>query len=356
MSGYPSSAELATALEYFWHPVATEEELGTSGGPMPVRLLGRELVVARLGPESFAALDDRCPHRSTRLSVGTVYCGTIRCAYHGWRWADDGRCVEIPSAPGTPVPSRFRQRAYEAQAKHGLVWVRLRPGAPTTVPPHPARTDPEMRVVDGAPYIWPTSAPRRVENFVDLAHFAWVHDGTLGVRDHPVPPDVHLERHDGELRFEFVPPALPDAGETALLGHSAYRMPMPLTVDIEFCTGGRGGGRRHLWMTASPLDEHTCRSFWSVARNDELDLPDAEFIAFQDRVLAEDQPVVCNQRPPEVPLDPREELSVRADRVSLEYRRWLAELALAGRHGPEAVAQALGVAPLCPAPSATLPG
>ena len=38
---------------------------------------------------------------------------------------------------------------------------------------------------------------------------------------------------------------------------------------------------------------------------------------------------MCNQDPPELPLD-ASEVSVRTDRVSIEYRRWLRELALAG--------------------------
>lgn len=62
-----------------------------------------------------------------------------------------------------------------------------------------------------------------VENFVDLAHFAWVHDGTLDNREHPVPPDVEARRVNAELRFEFVPPAVPPQAATALLGPSRYR-------------------------------------------------------------------------------------------------------------------------------------
>jgi phenylpropionate dioxygenase-like ring-hydroxylating dioxygenase large terminal subunit len=58
-------------------------------------------------------------------------------------------------------------------------------------------------------------------------------------------------------------------------------------------------------------------------------------------VLAEDEPVVRNQTPPEMPLEPGVELSVRTDRVSIEYRRWLRELALAALEGPEAYAAAL---------------
>lgn len=52
--------------------------------------------------------------------------------------------------------------------------------------------------------------------------------------------------------------------------------------------------------------------------------------------------VVCNQIPAELTLEPTAELNVKADRVSLEYRRWLRELAGAGRLGGDGVAAVLG--------------
>jgi phenylpropionate dioxygenase-like ring-hydroxylating dioxygenase large terminal subunit len=201
-----------------------------------------------------------------------------------------------------------------------------------------------MHMVAGEPYTWPTGAARRVENFVDLAHFAWVHEATLGNRDHPVPPDVEVSRVAGELRFEFVPPPVPGQTATALTGPSRYRMPMPLTVDIEFSIAGTPGARRHLWMTASPVDPGVCRTFWSVSRNDLLDRPDEEFLEFQRVVLAEDEPVVCNQEPAELPLEVTFELNVKADKVSVEYRRWLRDLAGAAIRGPAALAAAMGAA------------
>jgi vanillate O-demethylase monooxygenase subunit len=343
--GPPTTDDLWVAFEYFWHPVATVAELQAAGGVMPTRLLGRDLVVARLDAETVAVLIDRCPHRSTRLSLGAVDRGALRCAYHGWRWGADGRCVEVPSAPGLVVPERFRQESFDTRVEHGLVWVRPKPGAPTVVPPLPAATDDTMRIAAGEPYAWPTGAARRVENFVDLAHFAWVHDGTLGDRAEPVPPDVAVERGAGELLFSFEPPPVPGQQETALIGPSSYRMPMPLTVDIEFAIADRPGVRRHLWMTAAPLDRGVCRTYWSVARNDGHDQPDEEFLEFQRVVLAEDEPVVCSQVPPEMPLEAGAEVHVKADKVSREYRRWLRELASAARTGPAALGPALGVKP-----------
>lgn len=326
---------LDAALELFWHPVATLDELREAAPhPLAVDLLGRRLALADLGERVLATVD-RCPHRSTRLSIGSVEPEGIRCAYHGWRFGPDGRCDDLPAMPEGPIPGRACLETFDAEVAYGLVWVCLDGSAGTSIPACPAWTDGTMRVLTGAPYTWPTSAPRRVENFVDLAHFAWVHDGTLGRRDQPVPQLPEIRREDGELRFEYRPPDQP-VEDTAMFGSSRYRMPMPLTVNIDFTLDT--GAHRTLWMTASPVDRGTSRSFWLVCRDDDLDEQrDADHLAFQQVVLDEDEPVVCNQEPAELPLEPGTEVSVRTDRVSIEYRRWLRELAEAADLGPASV-------------------
>jgi vanillate O-demethylase monooxygenase subunit len=182
-----------------------------------------------------------------------------------------------------------------------------------------------MRAVSGEPYTWPVSVERRVENFTDLAHFAWVHDGSLGDRRRPEVPLPEIRREAGALRFGYLPPALA-SDPTALTGASDYTVPIPGTVHIDFDVPGVG--RRALWMTASPLDGDRCRTFWFTCRSDDLPGDDAPHLEFQALVLAEDEPVIRGQHPPGIPWsgDDRE-LSVPTDLVSLAYRRYLLDLA-----------------------------
>ena len=369
-SAESEATALTAALGRFWHPVATVDEVRrTATGLLAVTLLDREIVIAELNVDvnrnsngemngelnddsngesndvvanatsdpscrsQFVAMDDRCLHRSTKLSVGWVDTDGVRCAYHGWKWDGGGRCIDIPSMPGAVIPTKAKVRAYRVQERYGLLWVCLDESSDEAVPAFVAAGDDSFRVVAGEPYTWPVSALRRVENFVDLAHFAWVHVGTLGRRDQPVPPIPDIERVDGELRFVYDPPKDFPADGAAMYGWSRYRMPIPCTVSIEFVLGD--GARRVLWMTASPIDLETCRCFWFMARTDDLDGSDDPHIEFQRIVLAQDLPVVTNQVPRSLPLEPAQELSVRTDRVSIEYRRWLRELVGAeiGRHG-----------------------
>ena len=83
------------SLRKCWHPVAWAHEL-SEGEILPVELLGERWCVARLG-DRVAALRDECPHRRSPLSAGSIVGDTVQCAYHGYRFAADGRCVEIPA-------------------------------------------------------------------------------------------------------------------------------------------------------------------------------------------------------------------------------------------------------------------
>lgn len=336
---------LEAALSKAWHPVGTVAELAaTPGGcgPLPVRLLGRDLVIADLGsgPVCFT---DRCAHRSVRLSVGAVEDGCLRCAYHGWAYGADGRCVEVPSLPDGPIPARAAVTRHDCAVAYDLVWVRLDGSVPTPLPVHTAWDEPGMRVLSGAPYEWSASALRRIENIIDLSHFAFVHDGSLGRRDQPVPPVPEVTRVGPELRFTYDPPAVPDElSEHALATASEYRLVMPTTVDLRFTYPD--GRARHLWFHCTPLDASHCRTYWTMARTDDHDGDDDAYLAFQHRVVGEDEPVATSHVPPDwLPLEPGQEISVRTDKVSIEYRRWLRDLAFDALSGPTAFAHALGL-------------
>ena len=329
------------AWRYFWHPVCTVEELRAAAAdgnrPLAVTLLGERLAVADIGGR-VAALQDRCIHRSTKLSVGRVEAGGLRCAYHGWLYGVDGRCREIPSMPDYPIPDDCRVGAHDAAIEYDLVWVRLDSSLDTRIPGCPAYADAAFRCVAGEPYTWPTSAARRLENFVDLAHFPFVHDGSLGDRRQTLVPIAKVDRLNRELRFRFVPSPEMQLPGVALMAPTDYRLWVPFTVNLEFFFPD--GERSQLWMSASPVESGVCRSFWFTCRTADRDGPDRPHLDFQALVLSEDLPVIEAQEPPEIPA-PAEEYSVRTDKVSIAYRRWLRELSKAADEGADAAGRCL---------------
>ena len=78
------------------------------------------------------------------------------------------------------IPSRARLTAYPAAEHLGLIWVCLSGEPVYPLPENPYFGDESFRHIEVEPYNWNCALPRRIENYVDFGHFAWVHDGVLG--------------------------------------------------------------------------------------------------------------------------------------------------------------------------------
>lgn len=322
---------LHVAMRRFWHPVMWADDL--ADGPAAATLLDEPIVVVRLGAE-VAAFRDLCVHRGTALSLGWVDGEHLICAYHGWTYNRDGVCTRIPATHGDNIPRKARLTRYRAQERHGLVWVCLTDAEPTMpIPEFPEFADPTYRTIKIPSYDWACSAARRVENFVDFSHFPWVHEGILGDRARPEIPDHEVVRNETMLRFELgiEEPANPLKADVAdgkvQREPSTYTLSMPFTVHLDQPLPDE----RHfvLFLATSPVGAKQTRSFTWNARNYQLDpSEDQGFIEFQQTILEQDRVVVESQRPEELPIDLTQELHIRGvDRVSIDYRRWLAELA-----------------------------
>ncbi|PWT82700.1 MAG: iron-sulfur cluster-binding protein, Rieske family [Acidobacteria bacterium] len=100
-----------------WHPVLRSKDLRDR--PVGVRLHDNELVFFRTTSGKIGCLDDICPHRRMRLSLGTVVDDRLRCSYHGWAYDCEGR----GTTPGTPK-LHVQIGHYDAVERHGAIWVK----------------------------------------------------------------------------------------------------------------------------------------------------------------------------------------------------------------------------------------
>ena len=87
-------------MRRYWIPAAKSEEIPTAGGaPARVKLLGEQLVLFRSSDGELGLIDEFCPHRRASLAYGRNESGGLRCLYHGWKVACDGRVIESPPEP-----------------------------------------------------------------------------------------------------------------------------------------------------------------------------------------------------------------------------------------------------------------
>src|SRR5262245_61141020 len=122
-------------MRRYWQPAALAEELPPGGDPLPIRLLGEDLVLFRDEQGRVGLLGAHCAHRGADLSYGRLENGGLRCLYHGWLYDVSGQCLEQPGEPaGSTFCQRVRQKAYPVHEAGELILAYLGPGEPPCVP------------------------------------------------------------------------------------------------------------------------------------------------------------------------------------------------------------------------------
>lgn len=253
------------SLHNYWYIAATERDVRRK--PQCLTLFDRHYVVFHAGNGRFAAMEDRCPHRNAPLSAGKVCNGQIRCPYHGWQFAADGRLARIPALDGQALPA-IRIPTVHCTAQDGYVW--LCPGNPATPAPLPfphlneaGWTSFRMRTRFAAP------VAQCLENFLDCPHAVYVHDSWFrSATGKPVRATLRHLADGAEVEYENEPREqswvwrlLQNSG-TEMRHTDRFIAPATSRVDYRF------SDRKHYIITSSctPISEnetevHTVISF-----------------------------------------------------------------------------------------------
>jgi phenylpropionate dioxygenase-like ring-hydroxylating dioxygenase large terminal subunit len=147
------------------------------GGVVPLRLLGRDLVLFRGEDGKASVLDAHCPHLGAHLGHGgKVEGGCLRCPFHGWRFTGSGACDDIPH--GAMKPAKVKTRSWPLAEVNGMLMLYFDPKG--AKPAFEVPVLPELRS-DG----WSAFERRRwtvrahvqepIENVVDPMHFHHLH-------------------------------------------------------------------------------------------------------------------------------------------------------------------------------------
>jgi phenylpropionate dioxygenase-like ring-hydroxylating dioxygenase large terminal subunit len=177
-----------------------------------------------------------------------------------------------------------------------------------------------------------SSAGRQLEGFLDVSHFAFVHEGTFGERNNTVVPNypVELTRHG--FRADYLS-TVPNYGKDFKhLSPPGFQWRRPFEVWFPFTAKLTvffpNDGKLHILNAASPISAKESRVFVPICRNFDKEAPLEATLEFNHQVFAEDKEVVESQCPEELPIDLSQEIHIRADKSSIAYRQGLAKLGL----------------------------
>jgi len=268
------------------------------------------------------------------LSSGAVEGDWLRCPFHGWAYAGDGRCTLIPSnGADSPIPNGARARAYPVQERGGYIWVYMGVACGRQ---RPVLEVPEELVstewVVGRHYDdVAANYTRVVEQTIDVAHVPWVHRRTIG---HAMIPDARIDRpmvtRDTGLSFYFKGP-MPNSLEVFQRlnqrwapGSSTPRDGLHFDMPNLFRVF-QGGMIMGLY--AVPLDEANSRIYQYVARGWLRRAPVLSALLtwlslrINRVIVREDIRMLELQSLKRMPEGSAKEFQVRADRGEIYYRK-----------------------------------
>ncbi len=114
-------------LRRSWQPVCLSSELGEL--PLKLTLLSEQLVAFRTRHGEIGLLDLHCSHRGASLEYGLPTEEGIRCCYHSWHFACDGRILETPNDPNSSLKQRMCHPAYPVHEYRGIIFAWMGPPA-----------------------------------------------------------------------------------------------------------------------------------------------------------------------------------------------------------------------------------
>lgn len=184
-----------------WLAIADSKEI-PNGKPIGIKRLGEWLVLWRDSQGRVIVQLDKCPHRSAKLSLGSVTENTITCPYHGFQFAPDGTCRLVPETGRGAV--NLKVRNYAVREEHGFIWVWHEAEAgPIGDPPWFDNIDSKF-CYSQLTRTWPTHITRCIENQIDYTHLPFVHKQTIGRESNPQQKPVFTL--DGErIRIQVNP-------------------------------------------------------------------------------------------------------------------------------------------------------
>jgi phenylpropionate dioxygenase-like ring-hydroxylating dioxygenase large terminal subunit len=207
------------------------------------------------------------------------------------------------------------------------LWVTL--GAPERFFDMPESREADRRAVYCGGVRVRASGLRLIENFLDLAHFPYVHSDILGTEARPEVAryEVEQRRDVDELwatKCEFFQPRAAASSEGGQISRYMYRVVTPFNVMLYKTPPTAPNRWDVIALFVQPVEEDI-----SIAHPFMLVIDDtsseAELIGFQQMIFLQDKIVLENQRPSLLPLQPGRETPTRADLSSILYRRWLKE-------------------------------
>lgn len=257
-------AYLRRGLRDLWYPVVASWEV--SSAPLGITRLSENIVLWRDHNGQVHALEDRCPHRGARLSMGWNLGDRVACWYHGVEVDGAGVVKDVPAVSACPLVGTRCLRSYPVQERHGAIFLYFATDADAPVP----ALDLPEELEDQAQYSnflctagWKCGYEYAIDNVMDPMHGAYLHAASHSMAEGDRSAEMQIAPTDSGFVFEKI-------GQRGVnfdwveFGHGGgFWLRLSIPYRPQFGPGGP------FWIVgmAVPVDETNCRVFfWRIRK------------------------------------------------------------------------------------------
>lgn len=232
--------------------------------------------------------------------------------------------VRVTRRDGQPIQSDLR---------YGFVWACI--GTPS----QPIVDVPEygvegMCTLTGGAIAVRASAGRVIENFLDLGHLGFVHAGYLGAEPRNEVEAYSVEQlPQGGILAKNCKVSQPSGGMGAhgeTLMDYTYRVKRPFVASFDKFYVSEQPHTDTMYIFAQPESaERTVAHTLVFFKDCGYSKDDLAYVRqIMQLIFLQDKPILENQFPKLLPIGSKMEMPVLADKASVAYRRWLADLGM----------------------------
>ena len=283
-----------------WYPVLPS--WAVAGSPVGITRLSENLVLWRDEHGAVHALEDRCPHRGARLSLGWNLGDRLACWYHGVEVDGTGTVRNVPAVHPCPLEGKRAVKHYPVQEIRGGIFVyfgdALHPEPCPLALPEELTSDEYGAILCFAK--WKCNYRYAIDNVMDPMHGAYLHalshsmasgDKTANMQLRKTPTGIIFEKtNQRDVNFDWT-----EFGDTGA---------MWLRLAIPYRPNAGPGGNFGIAGFVTPVDEDHCLVFFWRTRKCSGWVRDAWQFMFRTKleglhwaVLEQDRFVLENMAP-----------------------------------------------------------
>ena len=346
-------------LKNTWYVACLPEEL--TDKPLGRTICNEQMVFYRGAAGKAVAVEDFCPHRGAKMSLGYVCEGHLVCGYHGLVMGCDGKTVSMPGQRVTGFPA---VKSYPVVERYGFVWVW--PGEAALADPAKIQHLPWAESSEwgygGGLYHIGCDYRLMIDNLMDLTHETYVHATSIGQKEIDETPCRTRTEGDEVITSRFMngikpPPfwqaalrmnGLPDDQLVDRWQICHFTPPSHILIEVGVALAGQGGYEAPDNVKASsivvdfitPETDTSIWYFWGMARK--FKPQDAQLTAQirtgQGKIFAEDLAVLEAQQANLLNYPERRLLMLNIDTGGVQARKVLNRLIDQERAGQPLVA------------------